>query len=99
MQGVLPASPLALEHGRMVFAPALGLVCAGAVWWPQGEVTVVVEGCVAQSEAASPEDVELKVSRLLQEGHAPSQAARMAAKALGVSRNEAYDAALRLGKG
>jgi 16S rRNA C1402 (ribose-2'-O) methylase RsmI len=70
-----------------------------AVAWPQGEVTIVVEGFVTASTQASAEDIEQHLSKLLHEGHSPSQAARMAAKALGVPRNDAYDAAVRLGKG
>ena len=67
--------------------------------WPQGEVTIVVEGCVAAGSQATAVDIEQHLSKLLQEGHPPSRAARMAAKTLGVPRNDAYDAAVRLGKG
>ena len=60
---------------------------------------MVVEGCQAGSAAASAEEIEQHLSELLQDGHAPSQAAKMAAKTLGISKNDAYDAAVRLGKG
>lgn len=57
-----------------------------------------MEGAAARADPASAEDIEHHISGLLQEGVSPSQAAKLTAKALGVSRNDAYEATVRLGK-
>ena len=60
-------------------------------------MTLVVEGSTDSATAAPAGLLDRLLRELLQGGVAPSQAAKIAAHVLGVARNEAYDAAVRLG--
>ncbi|MBI3910378.1 MAG: 16S rRNA (cytidine(1402)-2'-O)-methyltransferase [Armatimonadetes bacterium] len=61
----------------------------------RGEVVIIVAGAAEAAPPASPQRVTTRVAELLQEGLSPSAAARQAAEEMGVSRREAYAAALR----
>ena len=74
---------------------------------PRGEITLVVAGVgpdggfgegdvSATNGAVSGDDLEAKLSEMLQSGATPSDAARRAAKELGARKKEAYALALRL---
>lgn len=62
---------------------------------PRGEHVIVLEGSAPPGPASGAE-VATHVAKLLGEGHSTKQASEEASAALGISRREAYEAALRL---
>ncbi len=58
---------------------------------PKGEVTVVVEGRRAEDGHADPQEVQALAARLLDEGLAPTAAAKELAKRTGLPRGDAYE--------
>ena len=60
-------------------------------------MTLVVEGAAGGAIAAPAGAMERLLQELLESGVAPSQAAKVAVRVLDVPRNEAYNAAVRLG--
>jgi 16S rRNA C1402 (ribose-2'-O) methylase RsmI len=66
----------------------------------QGEVTLVVEGACLDASAQPANDgaMHALLWDLIQSGIAPSQAAKIVAKHLNISRGQAYSAAIRGGQ-
>ena len=72
-----------------------------AAWYqendPKGEFVLVVRGAEhVQEQKSTLEDGLILVGRLREEGLSLRDAVRQAAKELGLSRNELYDAAVKL---
>jgi len=93
---VVVARELTKVHETFVRGTLSEVVAYYASGPPRGEVVVMLAGAVAAEPEAA--DAEQLVRELLASGHSPRDAAREAARRIGVGRNQAYEIALSLSR-
>ena len=62
----------------------------------QGEITLLIDGAVPADDTITPDELRQQVASLIASGQSTSSAAKIASKQLGMSRKQAYAAALEL---
>ena len=66
----------------------------GVQQFVQGEITMLIDGAMPGDDAITADELRQQVASLIACGQSTSSAAKIASKQLGVSRRQAYAAAL-----